>query len=80
MNEKAERMGFIQSNQDDMFYFKVPGYQGRPLARLAPPPAPVTVSSKALAPAYQESLIDWLGHQVDLVSRSWLPGKSEEVK
>jgi len=80
MNEKAEGMGFIQSNQDEMFYYKVPGYQGRPLARLAPPPVPLTVSSTALAPAYQESLIDWLGHQVNLVSRSWLPGKSEEVK
>jgi hypothetical protein len=80
MNGKAEGMGFIQSNQDEMLYFKVPGYQGRPLARLAPPPEPVTVSSKVLAPAYQESLIDWLGHQMNLISRSWLPGKPEEAK
>lgn len=80
MNDKAERMGFVPSNQDELLYFKVPGYQGRPLARLAPPPEPVTVSSTALAPAYQESLIDWLGHQVKLISRSWLPGKPEEVK
>jgi hypothetical protein len=80
MNEKAERMGFIQSNQDEMLYFKVAGYQGRPLARLAPPPEPVTISSTELAPAYQESLIDWVEHQVNLISRSWLPGKPEEVK
>ena len=80
MNPKAERMGFIASNQEETTYFKVPGYQGRPLARLAPPPAPMTVNTTVLAPAYRESLIDWLGHQVKIMSRSWLPGSTEEVK
>jgi hypothetical protein len=80
MNEKADRMGFVPSNQDESLYFKVPGYKGKSLAQLAPPPEPITVSSTDLAPAYQESLIDWLGHQMDLLSHSWLPGKSQEVK
>jgi len=80
MKEKAERMGYVPSNPEEMFYFKVPGYQGRPLAQLAPPPAPVTVNTTVLAPAYRESLIDWLEHQINLVSRSWMPGKPQEVK
>lgn len=80
MNEKAERMGFVPSIPENMTYFKVPGYQGRPLAQLAPPPAPVTVETTVLAPAYRESLIEWLEHQVNMVSRSWMPGRPQEVK
>jgi len=80
MREKAEPMGFVPSNPEEMIYFKVPGYQGKQLARLAPPPAPVAVNTTVLAPAYRESLIDWLAHQVNLVSRSWLPVWPQEVK
>ena len=80
MKEKAEKMGFVPSIPDNMTYFNVPGYQGRPLAQLAPAPAPVTVETNVLAPAYRESLIEWLKHQVNLVSRSWMPGKPQEVK
>ena len=80
MREKAESMGFVPSNPEEMIYFKVPGYQGKQLARLAPSPAPVAVNTTVLAPAYRESLIDWLAHQVNLVSRSWLPVWPQEVK
>lgn len=76
MREKAEQMGYVPSNPEDIYYVEVPGYQGRQLAQLAPPPAPEIVETTVLAPAYRESLIDWLDHQVDLFTRSWL----EEVK
>lgn len=80
MNKKAEEMGFVPSNPDQMIYFEVPGYKGKPLAQLAPPPAPMVVNTPMLSPAYRESLIDWLKHQANMLSRSWQSDKPEKVK
>jgi hypothetical protein len=72
MRPKAEAMGFIPSVPETTDYVEVPGYKGRQMTQLAPPPAPEVVKTNVLAPAYRESLIDWLGHQVNMFTRSWL--------
>jgi hypothetical protein len=76
MREKAEKMGFVASVPEDKTYFKAPGYLGRQPVQLAPAPEPMVVNTTVLASAYRESLIDWMKHQANLISRDWL----QEVK
>ena len=60
MGERAEEMGFRPATQTDIVYIQVPGYIGRSIAFLAPPPSPPVRPAGLLKPAFQQSLWEWL--------------------
>lgn len=68
MAERAREMGFQPVEPDDVMYIVVPGYAPPQPAALAPPPGPVTASNPTLAPAYKQSLVDWLREQLTQAS------------
>ncbi len=79
MREKAMSMGFVPTTSESVVYIKVPGYQGRQTANLAPPPSPITTNTTVLSSEYKESLIDWLTHELNLASRQFnSPNKSDK--
>lgn len=69
MQERAEKLGFQKVDSEAIKYIKIPGYQGRSEAMLAPPPEPITTSTTVIPQAYRESLLDWLSEEV---AQSWL--------
>lgn len=64
MEKRAEDMGFVPIEREDVTYIVVPGYVPRQQAVIAPPPAPVVAVAAALPPAYTESLLDWIRESV----------------
>ena len=64
MEARAEKMGFTQVQPDQIIYIKVPGYQGRQPAVLAPPAGPAVASAMVLSPEYSQSLLDWFEKNV----------------
>ena len=62
ITSRAEELGFIPSQKGAFEYVKVPGYNGREAAVLAPPPGPVQASETRLPEEFTESLIDWVRH------------------
>lgn len=57
---RAKELGFIASDRGAFEYVKVPGYNGREPATMAPPPGPVQASEARLPEEFTESLIDWV--------------------
>ncbi len=60
MRARAEALGFRPAHQEDIEYMPVPGYVGREVIFLAPPPSPPARKTSLLKPAYQQSLWEWL--------------------
>jgi cell division protein FtsB len=60
MESRAEALGYRQARQEDIIYVSVPGYSGREVVLLAPPPGNEPVNASKIKPAYRESLWDWL--------------------
>lgn len=59
MYQRAQALGYTQLNPADATYIVIPGYSGRQVVLMAPPPG--SEISKALSdPRYQQSLLDWL--------------------
>lgn len=64
MEDRAQAIGFRPVEPGEIVYLQVSGYYNRQEANLAPPPGPTIVTSPALSPAYQESLLEWLRDNV----------------
>lgn len=64
MDRRAEELGLVPANPDQIVYVEVPGYQGRQPAVMAPPPEPVIVSAAGISPNFRESLIEWLEMEI----------------
>jgi len=60
MQGRAESLGFKNAAQEDIVYIEVPGYGGRQVVFLAPPPSNEPVDASIIKPAYRESLWEWL--------------------
>ncbi len=60
MEERAVRLGFKPVSADKGMYVVVPGYSGRPVVNLAPPPGPDALPTSTLKPEYTESLWEFL--------------------
>lgn len=60
MQPRAESLGFKNAAQGDIVYIEVPGYGGRQVVFLAPPPTNEPVDASIIKPAYRESLWEWL--------------------
>jgi hypothetical protein len=59
MSQRANSLGYNLVNPENTTYIVIPGYSGRQIVLMAPPPG--SGISKALSdPRYQESLWDWL--------------------
>jgi hypothetical protein len=59
MFQRAQSLGYSQLNPADATYIVIPGYSGRQVVLMAPPPG--SEISKALSdPRYQQSLLDWM--------------------
>jgi hypothetical protein len=57
---RAGELGFVESSKETFEYIAVPGYAGREVIVLAPPPGPVQASEARLPVEFTESLLDWL--------------------
>jgi hypothetical protein len=64
MDRRAEELGLVPVNPDQIVYVEVPGYQGQQPAVMAPPPEPVIVSAAGISPNFRESLIEWLEMEI----------------
>jgi len=60
MQGRAEVLGYKNARQEDIVYIPVPGYSGRQVVFLAPPPGNESVDASIIKPAYKESLWEWL--------------------
>jgi hypothetical protein len=60
MEERATKLGYKSPPADKGMYVVVPGYSGRPVVNLAPPPGPDVLPSATLKPEYTESLWEFL--------------------
>jgi len=60
MQGRAEALGYKNARQEDIVYIPVPGYSGRQVVFLAPPPGNESVDASIIKPAYKESLWEWL--------------------
>ncbi|MHB0989280.1 MAG: hypothetical protein ACYC3P_11550 [Bellilinea sp.] len=60
MQSRAETLGYKNASQGDIVYIPVPGYSGRQVIFLAPPPGNDPVDASIIKPAYKESLWEWL--------------------
>ena len=76
VQEEAANHGLEPRDPEKMIYLAVPGYTGKPLADLAPPPRIERAATPVLPEIYKQSLIDWLKMQVVQTSHMLM----EEVK
>jgi cell division protein FtsL len=76
VREEAVKAGMAPRDPEKMMYLAVPGYNGRNLANLAPPPRLERVTAPVLPDVYKQSLIDWLKLQIVSTSRMLM----DEVK
>lgn len=60
MQERASAQGYRPATQEDIIYVVVPGYTGRQVVLLAPPPGTEPVNASIIKPAYRQSLWEWL--------------------
>ncbi len=60
MEQRAESLGYRNATIDDIVYVAVPGYSGRQVVFLAPPPGNDPVNASIIKPAYRQSLWEWL--------------------
>jgi hypothetical protein len=69
VEEAAAKSGMEPRDPEKMMFLAVPGYTGRPLANLAPPPRMERAATPVLPDIYKQSLIDWLKMQIVQTSR-----------
>ncbi len=69
MAKRAEALGFRRKNASDPVYLVIPGYTGRKLALLAPPPSLDMINQPIIKPAYTLSLWEWLYQGADTFSK-----------
>lgn len=60
MQKRAADLGFVTIQPGTEIYLKIPGYNGRQPAVLAPPPGPGMVAVSLIRPNYTQSLWEWL--------------------
>jgi len=60
MEERALKLGYKPAPVDSGMYVVVPGYSGRPIVNLAPPPGPDSLPTGTLKAEYTESLWEFL--------------------
>ena len=70
MQKRAEDMGFIAADPENVIYVVVPGYTGRQTAILAPPPGIVEEEGPVVKSIYRQSLWDWLFQGINRLSSS----------
>lgn len=76
VREDAGRAGMGPRDPEGIVYVAVPGYSGRPVANLAPPPRMERAEAPVLPDVYKQSLIDWLKMQIVTTSQMLM----DEVK
>lgn len=64
MEIRAEEMGFLPVESDEIFYILVPGYLKLSQANLAEPPGSTLPAIPTISPEYTQSLVDWLSERV----------------
>lgn len=60
MAKRAKDLGFRRKDVAESLFLVIPGYTGRKLALLAPPPGLDMITQPIIKPAYTESLWEWL--------------------
>lgn len=70
MQKRAEELGFIAADPDNVIYVVVPGYTGRQTAILAPPPGIVEEEGPVVKSIYRQSLWDWFFQGINRLSSS----------
>ncbi len=65
MEQRAIKAGFKPVPADKGMYVMVPGYYGRPLGNLAPPPGPDMLPENNLKPEYTQSLWEFMFQTVN---------------
>jgi hypothetical protein len=69
MAKRANDLGFRRKNAADPVFLVVPGYTGRKLALLAPPPGLDMITQPIIKPAYTLSLWEWLYQSANTFSK-----------
>ncbi len=64
MEKRAEELGFLPVESDEIFYILVPGYINPGQANLAEPPGSTLPAIPTISPEYTQSLVDWLSERV----------------
>ncbi len=64
MEKRAEELGFVPVESDEIFYILVPGYIKPDHANLAEPPGSSFPIVPTISPEYTQSLMDWLRERV----------------
>lgn len=64
MEKRAEELGFLPVESDEIFYILVPGYIKPDQANLAEPPGLTLPAIPTISPEYTQSLVDWLSERV----------------
>jgi len=64
MEKRAEELGFLPVESDEIFYILVPGYIKPGQANLAEPPGSTLPVIPTISPEYTQSLVDWLSERV----------------
>ena len=64
MEKRAEELGFLSVESDEIFYILVPGYINPGQANLAEPPGLTLPAIPTISPEYTQSLVDWLSERV----------------
>jgi uncharacterized protein YpmS len=60
MENRAKDLKFEMISPDKTVYLNVPGYVGRQIVKLAPPPARIQFEAPLIKPAYTQSLWEYL--------------------
>jgi len=76
IKEEATKAGMEPRDLEKTIYLAVPGYTGKALANLAPPPRMERATTPVLPEIYKQSLIDWLKMQIVSTSQMLM----DEVK
>lgn len=64
MEKRAEELGFVPIDSDEIFYILVPGYIKPDHAILAEPPGSTLPVVPTISPEYTQSLFEWLSDRV----------------
>jgi len=64
MAARAEDLGLVAVDPEDIVYLEIDGYIEPQSVVLAPPPQPVVRSAAGIDPAYRQPLFDWLVEQI----------------
>lgn len=72
LENRAKEMGFEPVVRDEQTYVVVPGFNGRRVASIAPPPQPMEKVILTLPPDFTESLIDWFNQRMIVLTNPFL--------